>query len=46
MFMGYFIQIAYCAKPDKLRFGRVELQPKRGVGLSKVTDTEVIRFAK
>jgi len=40
MFMGYFVQIALCAKPDKLRFGRVELQPKSEVGLRKITDTE------
>ena len=38
--MGYFIQIASCTEPDKLRFGRVELQAKSRVGLGKVTDTE------
>jgi len=39
MFMGYFIQIAPCANTDKLRFGWLELQPKSGVGLSKI-DTQ------
>ena len=36
--MGYFIQIASCTEPDKLLFGRVELQPKSRVGLGKITD--------
>ena len=39
-FMRYFIQIASRAKPHKLRFGQVEMQPKSGVGLRKIADAE------